>query len=371
MPETASGDYRRRALITTAIVLGSIILLYFLWQAMYVLMLIFAGALLAIFLHSLAMGLKRITKLADGWNLAIVVVLIIALSVLCVWIAAPRVSEQIDQLADTLPKSFDTIKAKVETFSLGRWLLHSETSRQLFDPKGSQIVSKAGGFVSGALGALVAVVVIGFIGLYFAIEPRLYTNGVLRLIPIKRRERGAEVLGALGYTLRWFLIGQFIDMWIIGAATAIGLWILGVPLALLMGILAGLFNFIPNFGPLIAMVPATLLGLTIGPDKALAVIVLFFVLQNIEGYVLLPLLQKRAVDLPPVLLIATQVLFGVLLGALGLILATPLLAVGMVLVKMLYVEEALGDEIETPEDNIGRKDIPSVPKPDGKRSKKS
>jgi predicted PurR-regulated permease PerM len=115
--------------------------------------------------------------------------------------------------------------------------------------------------------------------------------------------------------------------------------------------LAGLFNFIPNFGPLISMIPATLLALTDSPGKAIAVIVMFLVLQNLEGNVLTPMIQRKAVDLPPALGIIAQILLSILVGAVGLMLAWPLAAVVVMGVKLLYVEDVLGDELPTPDDD--------------------
>ncbi|MEO6437056.1 MAG: AI-2E family transporter, partial [Tepidisphaeraceae bacterium] len=183
---------------------------------------------------------------------------------------------------------------------------------------------------------------------------RLYVRGAIRLVPPAHRERAGEVLGALGYTLKWWLIGQGVTMVIISVVTWIGLLALGVPLPLVLGVIAGIFNFIPNFGPLFAMVPATLLALTIGPGTALGVIVMFIVLQNLEGNVLTPIIQRKAVDLPPALGIIAQILLGILVGVVGLLLAWPLCAAVVLLVKMLYVEDVLGDELPTPDDQPHR-----------------
>jgi predicted PurR-regulated permease PerM len=192
--------------------------------------------------------------------------------------------------------------------------------------------------------------VVLFTGLFLAFDPAMYVRGAIRLCPPAYRIRFGEVLGGIGYTLKWWLIGQGITMLCIAVATWIGLALLGVPLALVLGVIAGLFNFIPNFGPLFSAVPATLLALTVGPDRAIGVIVMFIVLQNLEGNLLTPLIQRKAVDLPPAIGIIAQILLGILVGALGLILAWPIAAAVVVAVKMMYVEDVLGDEIPTPDD---------------------
>ncbi len=129
-----------------------------------------------------------------------------------------------------------------------------------------------------------------------------------------------------------------------GILTAIGLWFLGIPMALSLALLAGVLNFIPNFGPLIAGIPAVLIALTISPQAALFVGLLYIVVQSVDGYVFTPLVNRRSVELPPALTISAQVILGVLVGGMGVVLAGPLTAMLIVIVRMLYVEDTLGKE---------------------------
>jgi predicted PurR-regulated permease PerM len=205
------------------------------------------------------------------------------------------------------------------------------------------------------LQGLLALFVVLVTGVYLAAAPRLYVEGLVTLAPHARRPRYREVLSRLATVIRWWMIAQLVPMAVIGVLTAIGLKIIGVPLWLFLGLLAGLFNFIPNFGPLISGVPAFLIALAESPTKALWVVALYVFAQSLEGYVLTPLVQRRAVELPPALLILFQVLAGLLLGALGVVLAAPLLAVIVVAVKLLYVEDVLGDETKVPGEE-GRRD---------------
>jgi predicted PurR-regulated permease PerM len=151
-------------------------------------------------------------------------------------------------------------------------------------------------------------------------------------------------------------------MIVIGVLIGAGLWLIGVPLWFLLGLLAALFNFIPNFGPFVSYIPSVLLALAIGPSAAIWVTVLFIVAQSFEGYLLTPLVQRKAVLLPPALTITTQVLLGILVGILGVMLAAPLTAAVLVVVKMLYVEEVLGDEMHTPDEKMPRSELPRVPR---------
>ena len=201
------------------------------------------------------------------------------------------------------------------------------------------------GVATGTLGALGSLVVLAAAALYFAVSPDLYVNGTLRLIPPRHRERGHEIMHAVGTTLRWWFLGQAVDMLVVGVLTGAGLLALGIPLWGTLAVIAALCNFVPYIGALAGAVPAILVALGHGPQSALWVAALFVCVQSLEGYLVAPLIQKRTVELPPVLTIMSQTVLGTLFGPLGLILATPLTAASMVLVRKLYVEDVLGDEI--------------------------
>jgi predicted PurR-regulated permease PerM len=365
--QTKAGEpteaFRRRILVGALIVIALIVLLYFLWQAVYVLLLIFAGVLLAVLLRSMARGVSRLTRLPVGWSLAIVVVVLLGLFALAGWLTAAPILRQFEQLVQKLPESVESLKARLRQHALGNVIVGAAPTTQEIEAgaAGGAAPARVRGMLTNVFNVAVAIIVIAFVGVYLAAEPEMYTNGILRLVPHAYRPKGAEILAALGYTLQWWLIGQGITMIIIGVLTAAGLWAIGIPLWFVIGLLAALFNFIPNFGPLISMVPAVLLALAISPTKAIWVVMLYIVAQNLEGNVITPLIQRRAVLLPPALTIVSQVLLGVTVGALGVLVAAPLMAAVMVLVKMLYVEQTLGDEVETPDDHMKRSEVPPVP----------
>jgi predicted PurR-regulated permease PerM len=213
----------------------------------------------------------------------------------------------------------------------------------------------AGSFITSTFGIIGNVVIVFGVGLFFALNPSLYTQGLIRMVPVKRRARTANILSQVGSQLEWWFVGQLCSMASIGLLTTIGLKILGMPMALTLGILAGLMNFIPNFGPILAAAPAVLIALAphegqtqINPALAGWVVLLYIVIQLLEGWVITPFFQQRAVELPPALIIISQVIFGLLLGPLGLVLATPILATLIVLVRLLYVEDILGDKPPEP-----------------------
>lgn len=159
-------------------------------------------------------------------------------------------------------------------------------------------------------------------------------------------QRAEEVIDTVVLTLRLWLLGQLVVMVAVGTLSTIGLWLIGVPGALLLGLFAGLLEFVPVIGPLIAAIPAVLVALVESPVTAVYVALLYFGVQQLEEYVITPLAQQRAVHLPPLLTIAAVLIMQILFGILGALVATPLIAALMVLVKMLYLEDVLGKEVE-------------------------
>ncbi|MGH9943926.1 MAG: AI-2E family transporter [Pyrinomonadaceae bacterium] len=356
--ESSSLSFARRALTVASIAAGVVIVALLLWSAADVLLLVFAAVLLAIFLRGLSDMLSRHTNLSAGWSLAVVTLSLVAIFAGAVWLLTPRVSTQVEQFSEYLPRAVERLRVHLDQYGWGRRLIAEAPNITEIMAGRTGVLARATGIFSGVLGGIVNVLIVIFVGLYLTAEPRLYINGLVRLVPISHRPRVLEVLGALGHTLRRWLVGRLILMLLNGVLTTLALWLLGVPLALTLGILAGLLNFIPNIGPVIAGIPAVLIALMQSPTQALYVFILYVALQSVDGYLLTPLVQRRTVDLPPVLTITAQVLLGVLLGTLGVLLATPLTAATLVLVRMLYVEDTLGDSATT---SVGKSG--SVPSP--------
>ncbi len=217
---------------------------------------------------------------------------------------------------------------------------------------GGDAVGTASRLVQGVIGALVAVIVVVVVAIYLAAQPRLYVRGSLHLLPYGMRPRALEIFHEVGFVLRRWMVAQLIPMVVIGILTAVGLKIIGVQMWLTLGLLAALFNFIPNFGPFISFIPAALFAISDDPSKVLWVAALYLFAQSLEGYVLTPLVQRKAVELPPALLILTQVLMGTLGGGIGLVLAAPLTAAALVVIMMAYVREALDDPVKVPSENV-------------------
>jgi predicted PurR-regulated permease PerM len=201
--------------------------------------------------------------------------------------------------------------------------------------------------LTGALSSVAAVAggafIILFVGCYVAADPHLYVDGVVRLVPRAYRTRARALIQAVVRTLRWWLLAKVIEMVVVGGLVTAGLLILGIPLAGTLGGLAGVLTFIPNIGPIVSTVPPLLLALAISPERALAVALLVWGVHGIEGFFVTPIVEQRTVKLPPAVTIGVQLLLGAVSGGIGVALAAPLAAAGLVLVRGIYVEDVLGD----------------------------
>lgn len=330
----------KRILFTICVLL----LLLFAWYAIDVLLLGFAGILVAVFLRGTANFISRYTNLSVGWSLAITILSLLIIIGLAIWYFTPQVARQVDALTERLPQAVNALEANIKDYRWGQRVLEQLPPPDQLMPKRENTLSRMTGIVSTTFGYLVEVVIVLFVGLYLAINPKTYLSGIKYLVPPDKRERAAEVFAEIGHALRWWLVGQFASMLIIGVLTWLGLWLLGVPLSLTFGILAGLLEFIPRIGPLLSFVPAALLALIDNPTTALYVAGLYLGIQIMESYLIIPLVQKKAVELPPALTLLAVVLMGILVGGIGIMLATPLTVVVIVLVKMLYVRDTLDDK---------------------------
>ncbi len=194
-------------------------------------------------------------------------------------------------------------------------------------------------FFSSTFGVLGDIYVILFLGIFLTAGPKVYKDGIIALIPPPHKEKGNDVLNKLGHNLKSWLKGKLFSMAVVAILTAIGLSIIGVPMVFALSVIAGILNFIPNFGPIIAMIPAVLIGLSQGVNTALIIAGLYIFIQMLESNLITPTVQKKLVSIPPAMIIIGQLTVGSLTGYLGIILATPVVLMLIVLVKELYVKK--------------------------------
>jgi predicted PurR-regulated permease PerM len=303
--------------------------------------LFFAGVLLAILLRSAARRLASAAGLGDGWALGIVVLVLAALLGGGLYFVGSTAAAQADQLATEVPQALDKAREDLKQSSWGRTVLrHAPTPQSLF---AGNAASRLNAFFSTTFGILTNILVLLAVGIYLAAAPERHVRGTVKLVSPPQRPRAEEVMHAIGSKLEGWLIGRLAAMIVVGALTGLGLWLLGVDYALVLAVIAGVLTAVPYVGPIAAAIPAILVALMQSGSLALWVLGLYWAVQLVENYLVTPLAQQRAADLPPVVSIMSVMLLGALFGVLALIVATPLAVAVLTAVRMLYIEDVLGD----------------------------
>lgn len=303
----------------------------------------FAAVVLAVFLRGAADWVAARTRLSPGLALAAVLVALFGLSLGFVALLVPAVEEQLADLSRRVPEAVGQLERALERTDWGSAV--RDRLWDLLDPD-EGLLANARLLFGGALGFVGGGLMILFVGIYLAAESRWYTDGLLRLWPPGVRERRRAVLEACAQALRGWVLAQAVSMAVLGVASYIGLTLLGIPLPLLLALLTAALTFIPYLGPLISVIPPILLALALEPVRAIWVALFYLVLQNVEGYLLTPMVQRKAIRLPPALLLFTQVLFATLFGFVGVLIAAPWLVATLAFVRIVYVEEALEHRAE-------------------------
>ncbi len=315
----------------TLVVVSVLACVAVLWIAHEVFLLIFAGLLLGILLDGLASLVARLLHLGRGWSLVITIFLIVGILVFVEKLVAPGIAVQVRALSVELPKSMNQIREYLGHYAWGRQILaHSGAIgnwRTLaYGGDSSELVSRMTGAVSMTVGVAVRIVLVIVIGVYAAAEPSIYRLGFLRLFTRRDVAQMEEILGAVHNRMWWWLLSAGGSMLSLTILAFIGLRILGIPMAFTLALLTGLITFIPNFGAFLSAIPPLLVGLVESPEKAIAVVVMYAIIQFLEGNLITPLIQRKTIRMPPVLGIGAQLTMGLLFGFLGLLLAAPLMA---------------------------------------------
>jgi predicted PurR-regulated permease PerM len=319
---------------TVAIAALLIVVILIARVAFNVLLLALAGSLIAVYFHGLGDFIQRRTRLSRKWAMLISVAGTIVIICGLTWFIGAKIQTQVTELSNSLPHTISTAKAKLNQTPVGQKVLESlsgDNSKKLSDTVQT--------FFSTSFGVLGDIYLILFLGIFFTASPSLYKDGILLLVPQNKKELGMHIIDRISLALKGWLKGMMLSMLLITILITIGLTIMGIPVAMVLGLITGILEIIPNFGPLIAMIPGVLLALTIGTGTAIIVAVLYIVSQTIVANIVTPLIQKKMINLPPALTLISQLIMGALSGALGIILAVPLLAILIILVDELYVKK--------------------------------
>ncbi len=329
-----SGTFTAKVWTAVGITALTLIILLLSWKAIQVFLFILAGTILAVYFHGFAGLIARKTKLTKKWSLAVSILSSVLFLFGIFWLVGARITNEAIEFADKVPQLLEDAKRYLESNQNIKSAYEQLASSQTLQ-KASPLV---GSFFNSTLGFFGDLYVVLFIGVFFTAAPELYKKGIVKLLPAKARAEGAHIIDVTAENLRAWLKGMLFSMLVVFVLTSIGLVALGIDLWLILALIAGLLSFIPNFGPIIAILPAALVALSQSPITAVWVILLYCLVQVVESNFITPLVQQELINTPPALIIIAQIFIGIWLGGWGVVLATPILVIVMVLVNELYVK---------------------------------
>ena len=318
--------FKSRVSFTLLAITAIALAVFLLWIGRVIFLLLFASAIGAVLLTTVAGWIHTRFKIKQGPALALFLCVLVAVFGILVWSQGPNIVQQFADLETDLPVAAHSLLAQVQSHQWGLWLLRQSPDPEQISNGFSFALTRIGGIVLSSATILAGLVIVLSLSIYFSAEPAMYYNGIRRAIPEDYRERLDACAASVAQILRWWVLAKLISMTMVGCLISIGLWIVGVPLAGPLGIIAAVMTFIPNVGPLISVIPAALLALAISPTKGLLALLVFAIVFTLEGYVVTPLLERNIVRLPPALTLSMQLLLAAVAGPVGVALAAPFAA---------------------------------------------
>lgn len=340
MDKGATDHFVRRCFIVLALVAAA----YTAYMLNQLLLMIFGAVVLAVILRAIASLYLRL-RVPEGVAVGLSVISLLAIVAGLFYVFGDLMARQFAGLVGRIPEAVDATQRQLDAWNIDYDI--RQASRDI----GSQLsgmTTRAGRFAASAGGVIANVILVLAGAVFFAAQPGVYRDGVLRLVPKSEEATARNALDDSGRALALWLQAQILSSLAVFVLTYIGLTILGVPSAVALALIAGLLDFIPFIGPIIAGLPAILIAFSVSPMTALWTVVLYLIIQQIQGNILQPLIQKRSVDLSPAVLLFAVVAAGTMFGIVGVILSAPLTVVGYVLVQRLYIEKALGKAPKRP-----------------------
>lgn len=330
----------------TAFVLGTAAALFLVWQLSGVLLLAFSAVIVAVLLRSIADPVIRRTPVPEGLAVTLAGVAVVAVIAGALWLFGSVLADQTRQLVANLPTSVADLRAMVSTWPFGDQLARLDGSGLMNGAGG--LVGRVGGYAISTISVATSLVLVIIAGVFLAVSPRIYRDGLVVLFPPERRASILEAANATGAALKKWLVGQLMDMAVVGVLTGVGLAVIGLPSPLALGLIAGLLAFVPIVGSIAGAIPALLVAAQGGWELMAWTLLVYVIVQQIEGNLIYPFIQKQAVKLPPVLTLFGILGFGTLFGFIGVFVATPLMVVLFVNLRLLYLRETLGEDISVP-----------------------
>lgn len=331
-------NYVTKTAKITFIILLQILITIFIIYGFKVLLLILGGVLIALFFEGIASFINsKIPYIKKTYAKILSVLLVTTIIILLLCLLYPRVADQILKLKNELPQAFKSLKETLQANEMVNFVITSLPSN--FGAE--KISSNLKNFFSSFFGVLGDIYIMIFLGAFFSIQPQIYYKGIVQLLPKNKRSKALEMLKNIAEVLKKWLAGKILSMVIVGVLTGVGLAIIGIPLALTLAIVAAVTAFVPNLGPILALIPALLIAFGKGEQYVLYTFLLYIGIQAIESNLITPYIQKEMISFPMALILIAQVVLGLFTGYLGLILATPVVAIVILMIKELYIKEYL------------------------------
>ena len=335
----SDAEFIRKILIALGLVLFTLLL----WKLSDVLLLAFGAVLVAILLHSAAGALERYLRVPDRWSLTVATLVIFVVFLAIIALFGTQVRAQFSGVVERLPSALDNF-AK----NLGIGPVSDDLSEIMNNAPTGGMAARLAGIGGVILDGFADFILVVIAGIYIAAAPRLYAQGFVKLFPIRHHEKVESSLEASGQALKLWLTSQLIAMACVAVLSAIAYWLIGLPSALALGLIAGLADFIPFLGPILGALPAVLIAFSVSGEAALWTVLAVLAIQQIEGNIIFPLVARSVISIPPALALFAILIGSVLFGTLGLIFGFPLAVLTYVLVKKLYVRETLGEHTTVP-----------------------
>lgn len=303
-------------------------------------LLVFGAVVVATVLRATAEPLVKYLKLKDSWAVLLALLIVVAFLVASGWLFGSEIVRQTNNLSRELPEAWAQLQERLRGSDVGAMILDQINTLSQKASGVLSLVPKIAGEIASSIANLVVVVVAG---IFMAMQPHSYRDGVVRLFPKSQKERVREGLNLSGKALRLWLLGQLFSMVLVGSLTAVGLSLAGVPSAGALGLMSGLAQFVPIVGPVVSAGPGLLLAASENTTTLVAALIIYVGVSQLESNIITPMVQKHVAAVPTVLTLFAVLGFGSLLGPLGVLFATPLTVVAHTLVMKFYVGEVLGD----------------------------
>lgn len=308
-------------------------------------LLVFGAVVVAVILRSIADPLGRRTPLKGAWGVLAAVLVVVGVIAAVSVLFGREASRQADQLSQQVPRAWDLLQQRLSASPLGAQAL---AQLKAAGDQAGRVFALAPKLALGLASGVTTLVLVLVAGVFLAVHPDQSREGVLSMAPKAARPRLREVMNAVGRALKGWFKAQLVSMTLVGSLVGLGLWPIGVPSPLALGLFAGVAQFVPVVGPIVSAVPALLLAATGGPQQALLTLLLFVGVSQLESNFITPMVQKNVASLPIVFGIFAVVGFGGLLGPLGILFATPMALTLYTAVTMLYRQDVLGDDVRAP-----------------------